>query len=258
MAREDKGVVDAYKEGGQEFVSISEFARRENVYPARIRELIKNNTLFVSQKISNKRYLNWKIENLKFQKYLSDSKYVKHGLKPRNTKEITTNEIETKDTEETSDIKETNITEIVSGHTLLTNFNPEDFKDCAQTYKDHTGKTCYGKDDEGNIILDWTTVDRKITALIRNLELKRKGNELIRINDVTRFLSIVFAKTQGKLSNIPDRYTSRFVAFYQRETGKEVSNETATAIKNMLEVESKNILADLQKEIENSEYSENN
>lgn len=256
MAREDKGVVDSYKEHGIEYVSTTEFARREYVAYRRIMDYIKQGILSTSHKIGRKTYMNWKTENQKLQRYIKQSVYSDRSLKPKKPIEITS-EIEETATREIKEQKATETETIIDTKRLLKNFDPTDFKDCYETSDDEEGKSHIDRDEDGNPMLNWVKVDKKITALIRNLELKRKEGELIKIDEVVRFLSIAFAKTQGKLSNIPDRYTSRFAAFYQKETGNEVSNETTTALKNMLTAETKNILADLSKEIENSEYGEN-
>lgn len=250
MAREDKGVVDSYKQNGVEYVSVAEFSQRTGVASNTINKFIRDRKLKISCEVGKKRYLAWEREynKLKIIQQKNMLNTHAHGGKKIKTK---TKDIKTADTKEIKDTREIQDT-VIDINQLFKNFNPDDFKDCIAD----DGEGGKLKDSDGNYILDWSIVDRKITALIRNLELKRKESELIRIDDVTRFLSIAFAKTQGKLSNIPDRYTSRFVAFYQKETGKEVSNETATALKTILTAETKNILADLSKEIENSGYSE--
>lgn len=260
MPKDDRAMQDSYKEDGVEYVSVAEFAKREYVGRQRIAELIKDGTLTVHCQIGKRKFLNWKIENKKFQKYIKASAYKDNGLKPKKPKKVIaekwdTTEITTPETKEQGDIPETTADILVDTKRLLKNFDPNDFKDCYQYLDDEEGKSHVEKDEDGNPILNWVIVDKKITALIRNLELKRKENELISLEDVTRFLSITFTKTQGKLSNIPDRYASRFAAFFKKETGGEASNATLTALKNMLTVETKNILADLSKEIENSDYS---
>ncbi len=255
MAREDRGVVDSYKEHGVEYVSTTEFARREYVGYRRIMDYIKQGILSTSHRIGRKTYMNWKIENQKLQRYIKQSVYSDRQLKPKKPIELSS-EIEETTTKEIGEQRQTEGDTIIDTKRLLKNFDPKDFKDCYETSLNE-GKTSIDKDEDGNPMLNWVKVDKKITALIRNLELKRKEGELIKIDEVTRFLSIAFAKTQGKISNIPDRYSSRFAAFYKKETGTEVSNETLTSLKNMLTAESKNILADLSKEIENSEYGEN-
>ncbi len=248
MAREDRGVVDVYKQKGIEYVSVSEFSRRAGVAVNTINKFIREKRLKVTCEVGKKRYLDWEREYNKFKVIQQKNILNAHGGGRIKTKTKDIKTTETKEVKDTEDIQDT----VIDINQLFKNFNPDDFKDCIAI--DNEGNKL--KDSDGNYILEWPTVDRKITALIRNLELKRKEGELIRIDEVTRFLSIAFAKTRGKLSNIPDRYTSRFVAFYQKESGREVSNETATALKNILTAETKNILSDLSKEIENSEYSE--
>ncbi len=260
MAKDDRGMQDSYKENGIEYVSAGEFAKREYVSLQRIRELIKSGVLTPHCKIGRKTFLNWKIENKKFQKYIKISAYKDNGLKPKRPRKAVveegdTAEVAETDTKEQGDVPETTADILVDTKRLLQNFDPNDFKDCFMTEADEEGNERTSKDEDGNPILNWVIVDKKITALIRNLELKRKESELISLEDVTRFLSIAFTKTQGKLSNIPDRYASRFAAFFKKETGGEASNTTLTALKNMLTVETKNILSDLSKEIENSDYS---
>lgn len=250
MAREDKGVVDSYKDkNGIEYVSVAEFSRRSGVAVNTINKFIREKRLKITKEVGYKRYLAWEREYNKLKVIQQKNILNAHGGGRIKTKTGDIKTSETKEVKDTEDIQDT----VIDINQLFKNFNPEDFKDCIAM--DNEGVRM--RDADGNYILEWPTVDRKITALIRNLELKRKEGELIKIDEVVRFLSIAFAKTQGKLSNIPDRYTSRFAAFYQKETGNEVSNETTTALKNMLTAETKNILADLSKEIENSEYGEN-
>lgn len=251
MAREDKGVVDSYKDKhGREYVSVAELSRRTGVNIVTIRRYIRDRKLRVIKEVGQKRYLEWDSSNKKIQNLILDNAINQKGASLISVSK-NTESVKTKETHETKDIEDIE-TDVVDVKQLFKNFDEKDFQDCSRYFQ---GEIL--KDSEGNTLLDWQMVDRKITALIRNLELKRKEGELIKIDEVVRFLSIAFAKTQGKLSNIPDRYTSRFAAFYQKETGNEVSNETVTALKNMLTAETKNILADLSKEIENSEYGEN-
>ena len=259
MPKDDRAMQDSYKENGVEYVSVAEFAKREYVNFRRISELIRDGVLTPHCKIGRRTFLDWKIENKKFQKYVKASAYNDRSLKPGKpaSKKVTAGEHDLAETEtkEQGDIPETTAEVLVDTKRLLRNFDINDFKDCYQYLDDENGVSHAEKDEDGNPILNWVIVDKKITALIRNLELKRKENELISLEDVTRFLSVTFTKTQGKLSNIPDRYASRFAAFFKKETGGEASNATLTALKNMLTVETKNILADLSKEIENSDYS---
>ncbi len=252
MAAADRGVVETYRQNGKEFVSVKEFATRTGVKLNTIQKYIKERKLKISKEVGKKRYLEWEREQKKLQNIVMNNALTREGnalISVSKTKA----DIETKETEEITDIKDLD-TGIVDVKQLFKNFDEKDFEDCLAQTPD--GEII--KDSKGRTALNWTIVNKKITALIRNLELKRKEGELIRIDEVTTFLTLAYAKTRTKLSNIPERYISRFTAFYKKETGEELSNETATAIKNMLEAESKNILADLQKEIENSEYSENN
>ena len=253
MAREDKGIVDSYKaHSGREYVSVAELSRRTGVAVKTINKYIREKKLKVTKEVGRKRYLEWETSNKKIQNYVMENALsAKGGGNTLITLSKTpTNDVETKDTGEINDLEDLE-TGVVDVKQLFKNFDEKDFQDCLA----RTGDGEVIRDSHGNTALNWTIVDRKITALIRNLELKRKEGELIKIDDVTRFLSIAFAKTQGKLSNIPDRYSSRFAAFYKKETGGEVSNATLTALKNMLTMETKNILSDLSKEIENSEYA---
>lgn len=250
MAREDKGVTDCYKEHGREYVSVIEFSRRSGVSVNTINKFIREKRLKTSREIGRKRYLEWGKEYNKLKAIQQNNLLNSHGGARIKTKTRDVKTAETGETEELEDLDETT-TDIKQ---LFKNFDPNDFKDCIAI---DPMEGCPMRDADGKPILNWQTVDKKITAMIRNLELKRKEGELIKIDEVTRFLSIAFAKTRGKLSNIPDRYASRFVAFYQKESGGEVSNETITALKNVMTAETKNILADLSKEIENSEYGEN-
>lgn len=250
MAREDKGTVDVYKRHGKEYVSVSEFSRRTGVKINTINTYIRNKKLKVGNEKGRKRYLDWESENKKLKNLIVENATHQKGHSLISVSKNRTADVETKDTGEVNDIQDLD-TGIVDVKQLFKNFDEKDFQDCLT--RSLEGEIIY--DSNGKTVLNWTTVDRKITALIRNLELKRKEGELIKIDDVTRFLSIAFAKTQGKLSNIPDRYSSRFAAFYKKETGGEVSNATLTALKNMLTMETKNILSDLSKEIENSEYA---
>ena len=249
MAREDKGTVDVYKRHGKEYVSVSEFSRRTGVKVGTINSFIRNGKLKIGNEKGRKRYLDWESENKKLKNLIVENATTQKGRYLISISKNKTADVETKDTGEVNDIQDLD-TGIVDVKQLFKNFDEKDFQDCLSRVD---GEIIY--DSDGKTVLNWTTVDRKITALIRNLELKRKEGELIKIDDVTRFLSIAFAKTQGKLSNIPDRYSSRFAAFYKKETGGEVSNATLTALKNMLTMETKNILSDLSKEIENSEYA---
>lgn len=251
MAREDKGVVDSYKEHGREYVSVMELSRRTGVKSKTINKYIRERKLKVTKEVGRKRYLEWETSNKKIQNLIFDNAINQKGASLISVSK-TSKTTETKDTREINDIEDTE-TDIVDVKQLFKNFDEKDFQDCLRRYEGEIIRDPIS----GKTLLDWQMVDRKITALIRNLELKRKEGELIKIDEVTRFLSIAFAKTQGKISNIPDRYSSRFAAFYKKETGTEVSNETLTSLKNMLTAESKNILADLSKEIENSEYGEN-
>ncbi len=248
MAREDKGIVDSYKtKNGTEYVSVIELSRRTGISTKTINAFIKDKKLKVTKEVGKKRYLEFEREKRKLdvllqQNLLSSHKRIK----------VKTKEVKTGDTQETGDIEELEET-TTDIKQLFKNFDPNDFKDCLAV--DPDGNKIV--DPDGNYILNWVVVDKKITAMIRNLELKRKEGDLIKIDEVSNFLTLVFAKTRTKLSNIADRYISRFTAFYKKETGGEISNETTTALKNMLEIESKNILTDLQKEIENSEYGQN-
>lgn len=250
MAREDKGTVDIYKSNGKEYVSVSEFSRRTGVKVNTINAYIRDGKLKIGNERGRKRYLQWERENKKLKNLLMENATHQKGRSLISVSKGKTADIETKDTGEVNDIQDLE-TGVVDVKQLFKNFDEKDFQDCLTRTLE--GEIIY--DSNGRTVLNWATVDRKITALIRNLELKRKEGELIKIDDVTRFLSIAFAKTQGKLSNIPDRYSSRFAAFFKKETGGEVSNETLTALKNMLTIETKNILSDLSKEIENSEYA---
>ena len=250
MAREDKGTVDIYKSHGKEYVSVSEFSRRTGVKVNTINAYIRDGKLKIGNERGRKRYLQWERENKKLKNLLVENATHQKGRSLISISKGKTADIETKDTGEVNDIQDLE-TGVVDVKQLFKNFDEKDFQDCLTRTLE--GEIIY--DSNGRTVLNWATVDRKITALIRNLELKRKEGELIKIDDVTRFLSIAFAKTQGKLSNIPDRYSSRFAAFFKKETGGEVSNETLTALKNMLTIETKNILSDLSKEIENSEYA---
>ena len=252
MAREDKGIVDSYKShSGREYVSVAELSRRTGVAVKTINKYIRERKLKVTKEVGRKRYLEWEGSNKKLQNYIMENALTSKGGNTLITLSKTpTADVETKETEEVNDLEDLE-TGVVDVKQLFKNFDEKDFQDCLA----RTGDGEVIRDSRGNTALNWTIVDRKITALIRNLELKRKEGELIKIDDVTRFLSIAFAKTQGKLSNIPDRYSSRFAAFFKKETGGEVSNETLTALKNMLTIETKNILSDLSKEIENSEYA---
>ena len=250
MAREDKGTVDIYKSHGKEYVSVSEFSRRTGVKVNTINAYIRDGKLKIGNERGRKRYLQWESENKKLKNLLVENATHQKGRSLISVSKGKTADIETKDTREVNDLQDLE-TGVVDVKQLFKNFDEKDFQDCLTRTLE--GEIIY--DSNGRTVLNWATVDRKITALIRNLELKRKEGELIKIDDVTRFLSIAFAKTQGKLSNIPDRYSSRFAAFFKKETGGEVSNETLTALKNMLTIETKNILSDLSKEIENSEYA---
>jgi len=249
MAKGDRGIIDVYKERGKEYVSVIEFSRRTGVKQGTVNTYIKEGKLKISKEVGRKRYLEWERENKKLKNIIMENALTQKG---RSLIKVKTTEVNTKDTEEINDIEDLE-TGVVDVKQLFKNFDENDFQDCL--VRDPDGKVL--KDSRGKTVLNWQTVDRKITALIRNLELKRKEGELIKIDEVTRFLSVAFAKTQGKLANIPDRYASRFAAFYKKETGEEVSNETVTSLKNMLTAEAKNILADLSKEIESSEYGEN-
>lgn len=248
MAKGDRVAVDVYRENGKEYVSVIEFSRRTGVSVNNINRHIKDRKLKITNQVGKKRYLEWERENKKLKNIIMENALTQKG---HSLIKVKTTEINTRDTEEINDIEDLE-TGVVDVKQLFKNFDENDFQDCLA--RNPEGEII--RDSRGKTVLNWQTVDRKITALIRNLELKRKEGELINIADVTRFLSVSFAKTQGKISNIPDRYTSRFAAFYKKETGEEVSNETVTSLKNMLTVESKNILADLSKEIENSEYGE--
>lgn len=250
MAREDRGIVDFYRQNGKEFVSVLEFSRRSGVKVNTINKYIKERKLKISKEVGRKRYLEWERENNKLKNIILNNAATQKGNSLISVAKNPTSDIETKDTEEVNDLKDLE-TGVVDVKQLFKNFDERDFQDCLA----RTGDGEIIRDSHGKTALNWVIVDRKITALIRNLELKRKEGELIKIDDVTRFLAVCFAKTQGKLSNIPDRYSSRFAAFFKKETGGEVSNNTLTALKNMLTMETKNILSDLSKEIENSEYA---
>lgn len=253
MGKEDRGIVDTYRERGKEYVSVSEFSQRTGVASNTICRYIKDGKLKVTAEYRNKRYLDWERENKKIKNLVMNNALTQKGRSLVKLSKTKTKDIETRETSEIKDLEDLE-TDVVDVKQLFKNFDEKDFQDCLA--RDPSSGEIL-RDSRGKTVLNWQTVDRKITALIRNLELKRKEGELIKIDEVTRFLSIAFAKTQGKLSNIPDRYASRFAAFYKKETGTEVSNETLTSLKNMLTAESKNILADLSKEIENSEYGEN-
>ena len=250
MAIADRGIIDVYKQKGKEFVSVIEFSRRTGVKVNLINKYIREHKLKVSNETGRKRYLEWERENKKLKDVLIQSAATQKGNAVPSVSRKRTTDIETKETNEIKDLQDLE-TGVVDVKQLFKNFDEADFQDCLA--RSQEGEIL--RDSNGKTALNWTTVDRKITALIRNLELKRKEGELIKIDDVTRFLSICFTKTQGKLSNIPDRYASRFAAFYKKETGGEVSNASLTALKNMLTMETKNILSDLSKEIENSEYA---
>jgi hypothetical protein len=250
MAREDKGRVDVYRQNGKEFVSVIEFSRRSGVKTHTINKYIKEGKLKISKEVGRKRYLEWERENNKLKNIILTNTTTQKGNVVISVSKNRTADVETRETGEVNDLKDLE-TGVVDVKQLFKNFDERDFQDCLA----RTQEGEIVRDSNGKTALNWVIVDRKITALIRNLELKRKEGELIKIDDVTRFLSIAFAKTQGKLSNIPDRYSSRFAAFFKKETGGEVSNATLTALKNMLTMETKNILSDLSKEIENSEYA---
>lgn len=251
MAREDKGVTDSYRtRNGTEYVSVIELSRRTGITTNTINKYIKEGWLKVTKEAGRKRYLAWEISEKKIKNHIMENAVNRKGGPQISLSKNSTSDMETRETREVNDLEDLE-TGVVDVKQLFKNFDEKDFQDCLA----RTGDGEVIRDSHGNTALNWTIVDRKITALIRNLELKRKEGELIKIDDVTRFLSIAFAKTQGKLSNIPDRYSSRFAAFFKKETGGEVSNATLTALKNMLTMETKNILSDLSKEIENSEYA---
>lgn len=257
MPKNENEYKETFKQNGKEYLSTRAFSERTNIPMDTIQKLCKRGKLnFI--KVGSRRFLCWETESKRLEFLIQENQKrgVMHFFAGRGKKTSRTNSevLETKeiqDQEEIQDLKEVDSTDAKQ---LLKNFDENDFKDCLLLSKNLDGDTIVVTDADGKPVLDWKMVDRKITALIRNLELKRKENELIAKDDVTQFLSIVFTKTRQKITSIPPRFASRFASFYQKETGKDLSNTTKTDIKMMLETEAKHILADITKDIEESDF----
>ena len=257
MPKNENESKESFKQDGKEYISTRAFSERTNISMNTLSNLCKRGKLnFI--KVGARRFLCWETESKRLQFLIQENQ--KRGIKQfftgrKKAVPLTNSEVkETKEIEEQEEIQDLKEVDSTDAKQLLKNFDENDFKDCLLLSKDLDGNTITVTDAEGKPVLDWKMVDRKITALIRNLELKRKENELIAKADVTQFLSIVFTKTRQKITSIPPRFASRFASFFQKETGEDLSNTTKTNIKSMLETEAKHILADITKDIEESDF----
>lgn len=111
-----------------------------------------------------------------------------------------------------------NIGEITDGENTYSigRLDPNEFSDCRIYSKE---KGSYLKNPEtGEYIYNWDLVDKKLKALIHNIQYKIKLGELIPKDEVDYCLSMIFQPLIGEIDQIPHRYISRFIAVVEEQT----------------------------------------
>lgn len=114
---------------------------------------------------------------------------------------------------------------------------------------------CWIRDRNGNYLMDpvkkkpmidWKKADMKIKALIHNQQLATKAGELISLVEAQEMLSMAYSPVAEAITNIPDKFFTRFTDWAQGASGTVLSNKEKSEIKQILDDEINSILKELQ------------
>lgn len=158
---------------------------------------------------------------------------------------------EIKEISETEEVRE--IGEISDGKETfsLQSLDPRGFSDCWIYAKDEkTGKRVPLINQEtGEHIYNWDLVDKKLKALLHDLQYQAKQGSLIPKEDVEFTLATIFQPLVSDIMQIPNTYTSSLLSIVEDYLSVPVDSTLRTALTNALKETSNKILKNFQETI---------
>lgn len=256
---------DVVSSGGKEYVSVVEFANRVEVTRQTIYGYINKGILKVSDPHKDgSKLLDWEKESVKFK-----TAWRKNMKRNPNKKQIRVKDAAKKkkvpfdavmiqkkangevklaelNASTESTIPSTDVPDNPSD--LVMKINPWDHPDCWLLVAE--GATNPILDPKGLPMLDWDRMKTKMMAESYAFQLDVKRGQYISKEDCIASLSALVQMVLSTLAVIPSRYGSTFVAFAERDMGKEMTAEGRQSVNTILAGASKKIVDDIRREAE--------
>lgn len=229
---------------GREFVSVSEFARREERIASCINRYIRKGILdAITVEEYGILYMDWEKQSHKYKEYIfsaksisKENRYTAVAAEPTEPKvaspSIPSNDMEPLD-------RDAPVVDLAS-------IDPALHADC--WIRDGHGKPMIVPGTNTPRI-DWEMLKKKLTAVSYQLKIDIERGRYVEKDTLTRFFIALAKILQTKISSIPSRYGAIFIA--TAEDMKDVSFSAAETkeLDNILANEGASILKDIQSDL---------
>ena len=238
------------RRGGILYVTVTEFADRMGVNRSSVdRAIAKGQLQTRTFKGSSYKYLDFAKSQMAWEKRPKPHKPTRKDMLARSQggymdlsgfKPVTIDS--EKDIENVGEIRD--IGQISDGDNTFTlyNLDPNEFSDC---WVFQNGEPLMNPQTH-DYVYDWDKVDRKIKALLHNIQYQEKQGNLIAKSDVDFCLSMIFQPMLTAIDQIPDMHLSQIISVVEDRTGHKLDETTRTAIRNMMTMTTKRIAEEFQ------------
>lgn len=229
---------------GKEFVSVSEFARREERIPSVINRYIRTGTLdAVKVEEYGILYMDWEEQSRKYKEYIFSSKscskanrYTAVAAEP-SAPEIEVPNIPSNEIEDPT--RQAPIVDLAS-------IDPMAHSDC--WIRDGHGDPIYVPGTNTPRI-DWEFLKKKLTAVSYQLKIDIERGKYVEKETLSRFFTALAKILQTKISSIPSRYGAIFMATVEDMKECSFTPDEAKELDNILIKEGSSILKDIQSDL---------
>lgn len=238
----------AVRHKGKEYLTPTEFAERKNTTVRTVNRYIASGRLSLSEvDHSGKRYLDWEAESPKFE--LAWMANRKAGMNRKKDRIMATEEkVRTPSIGSAAapDMRDLEIPEPARPVVDMSKLDPEAYPDCWIMVD---GKALVHP-ATGQKMLDYDRLKLRLTAEKYQLDIDVKRGEYLLKSD-----AVLFFQSQAKMlrtffDSIPQRHTSRFLAYCERVTGHEFTSQERHDIQEILRSETERSFTELKAETE--------
>ena len=245
------------RSGGKQYVTVPEFSQRMGVTKQATYKAIRDGKLSVKIFAGEKtKYLDWEISRTIWESRIKPKRKTQREALIANEQggyETLDGFIpETPDLKEVADVADINdIGEITIGKETfkLQNLDPNEFSDCWVPLKD--GTPVINK-NTGEHVYNWDMVDKKLKALLHNIQYRQRQEELISKEEVNYALSTIFKPLMTEIEQIPTKHITRIEDVIEDYTGKPLSDNCKNAIRAVMADTTKKIAEAFKESVKES------
>lgn len=244
---------DTRKRNGVLYVSVKEFADRMGVTRSAVYNAIKNNLLSITTFPGDgSKYLDWdrskdiwnerRKPNRKTKAETEQDRYQGGYEVVGYFGKADTDEI--REIADTADIKE--IGELSDGKDTFSiqSLDPLAFSDC-WVFDKFTNKPLINPETKEHIY-NWEMVDKKLKALLHNLQFQTKQGDLIPKAEVDRILSSILTPMVNEIAQIPNKFSSMIITSLEDIVGRDIEDRVKTLVQNVMRDTTERVMQSLQ------------